>query len=87
MVMLFRETGRTLKIGPLDARVALVFLVLPFNLSLNMFFICLFSIFVFAVMNHFGYTFPNAVRRLKVFIFYGKHREAVSKWRRHRWEF
>lgn len=83
---IYRETGRQVKIGPLDGRLMIFFIFLPIFPSMNLLYLCLFALVFFWILDYKGYTLPNAVRRIKVAIA-GKKRFAVHYWRQKKFRF
>lgn len=78
----WRESGRRVKIGPLDGRLmifVIVFVLLP---SMYMFYLMLFSFGVFYGLEYIGYTLPNAIRKVKILIS-GKTKSGIHFWRKH----
>lgn len=84
--MLWRETGRIAKVFGIDARVMILFLLFMVHVSMWTALLVLGSVLFFAVLAQFGYTFPNALRRLKVVLFFGNRRAAVPFWRKNKWK-
>lgn len=82
----WRDTGRQVKVGPLDGRLMLsvvLFLLFP---SFNLFYFLISSMLFFYGLQYMGYTLPNAIRKFKTIIA-GKHRNGVHYWRQHRFKF
>lgn len=79
----WRESGRQVKVGPLDGRLMLfvvLFFLFPSKILLS---ITLAIIAFFYLIEYKGYTFPNALRYGKVLIA-GKKRNGVHYWRQHK---
>lgn len=83
--MMWRETGRTAKFVIVDARAALPIVLFAVDASWFNLGLIVFSFVFFTVLAQFGYTFPNAMRRLRVIMLFGKRRPAVPFWRRQKW--
>ncbi len=83
--MMWRETGRTAKFFILDARVSVTFLIFFFHWSWYTFGLAVSTATLFVILNKFGYSFPNAMRRLKVFLFFGRRRPSLPFWRKMFW--
>jgi intracellular multiplication protein IcmT len=73
----WRDTGLTMRFGPVDARVLALVMVWLYHMRLWTLGIGVVGVTFLAVVEYKGYTIPNALRRLSVFIM-GRHRPAVS---------
>ena len=58
----WRDTGRQVKVGPLDGRLMLFIVLLMLFPSMILFFITLGAMAFFYGLQYIGYTLPNAVR-------------------------
>jgi intracellular multiplication protein IcmT len=83
--MMWRETGRTTTVLGIDARVMLSFVVFMLHWSWTTLWVVLATLAFFMVLNQFGYTFPNAMRRARVLLLFGRRRPAMPFWRRTEW--
>lgn len=82
----WRDTGRQVKVGPLDGRLMLFIVLLMLFPSMILFFITLGAMAFFYGLQYIGYTLPNAYRRITVTLA-GKHRSGVHYWRQHKFKF
>lgn len=73
----WRDTGRTMKLGPVDARVLPLLLIFLYHWALWTFALCVIGVIILAVIEFRGYSIPNAMRRLSAWLV-GPHRPAVS---------
>ncbi len=76
----WRETGRTVKLGPFDGKLGLVFILMFLFPSYELFILCLVALGIFYVLQYYGYTLPNALRKIFVMIG-GRKKGAVHYWR------
>lgn len=77
----WRESGRSIKLGPLDGRLV-IFLVGYFMApSYFLFFLAIGAIAFFYGLEYVGYTLPNAFRKCGLFIS-GNKKSGVHYWRR-----
>lgn len=76
----WRETGRTVKLGPFDGKLGLVFILMFLFPSFELFVLCLLSLAVFYVLQYYGYTLPNALRKIFTVIS-GKTKSSIHYWR------
>jgi hypothetical protein len=76
----WRETGRQVKVGPLDGRLMIFVVLLMLFPSKILFAITISAILFFYGLEYIGYTLPNAYRKLSVIIA-GKKRNGVHYWR------
>jgi hypothetical protein len=83
--MLWRETGRTLKVVGVDARVLTAIPLWGVYATWTTFGLVIFFFVFFFVLNQLGYTFPNAMRRLRVLVLFGNRRPAMPFWRKREW--
>lgn len=75
--MSWRDTGRTMKFGPVDARVIALLLFFIYHVAWWTFGICMVGVIVLGVIDFRGYSIPNTLRRVSVWMV-GPHRPAVS---------
>lgn len=79
----WRDTGRQVKLGPLDGRL-IIFVVLFFLFpSYFMLYLVLGAMVFFYGLQYMGYTMPNAIRKFKILIS-GKQKKGVHYWRQHK---
>jgi hypothetical protein len=82
----WRETGRQVKVGPLDGRLmifVILLLLFPGKIILAL---TIIAMAFFYVLEYMGYTLPNAYRKLSALIS-GKKRNGVHYWRQHKFRF
>lgn len=82
----WRETGRQVKVGPLDGRLMIFVVLLMLFPGLILLFLTLSAMIFFYVLEYMGYTLPNAYRKLSALIS-GKKRNGVHYWRQHKFRF
>lgn len=82
----WRETGRQVKVGPLDGRLMLFIVLLMLFPSMILLYLTLAAMGFFYGLEYIGYTLPNAFRKCMVFIA-GKHRNGVHYWRQHKFKY
>lgn len=82
----WREASRQVKVGPLDGRLMLFFLVLFLFPGKILFFISLAAVLFFYGLEYFGYTLPNAFRKMRVALT-GNKKLGVHYWRLHKFKF
>lgn len=75
--MSWRDTGRSMRFGPVDARVLGLVLFWMYHVKLWTFVAGMVGVIILAVIEWKGYSIPNALRRVSVFLM-GTHRPAVS---------
>lgn len=82
----WRDTGRQVKIGPLDGRL-MIFVVLcmlfPGKILLML---TIAAMGFFYVLEYMGYTLPNAYRKLSALLA-GRKRNGVHYWRQNKFRF
>lgn len=79
----WRESGRQVKVGPLDGRL-MIFLVLFFlSPSFFLLYLSIIALLFFYYLDYIGYTLPNALRKFSVIVS-GKKKLGVHYWRRKR---
>lgn len=82
----YRDTGRQVKVGPLDGRLMLFLVFLIAFPSLKALYACLVALAFFWLLDYKGYTLPNAFRRISVAIA-GKKRYAIHYWRQKKFRY
>lgn len=82
----WRDTGRQVKVGPLDGRLMIFVVLLLLFPGMILFFLTLSAMAFFYVLEYMGYTLPNAYRKLSALIS-GKKRNGVHYWRQHKFRF
>lgn len=82
----WRETGRQVKVGPLDGRLMLFFVVLLLFPSFMLLGLCFLAIIFFYALEYIGYTLPNAFRKISTVIA-GKKRNGVHYWRQNKFRY
>lgn len=83
---IYRETGRQVKVGPLDGRLMLFVILLVLFPSMFLLYCWLASMAFFIYLDYIGYTLPNAKRKIQVIIA-GKKRYATHYWRQKRFRY
>ena len=83
--MMWRETGRTAKVAGFDSRVMLSFVLFAVHMSMWTLYLVFATLIFFTILSQFGYTLPNALRRMRVLVLFGKTRPAIPFWRRQQW--
>lgn len=73
----WRDTGRSMRFGPVDARILGLVMIWMYHWRLWTFVLGMVGVLILAAIEWKGYTLPNALRRMSVFIM-GTHRPAVS---------
>jgi hypothetical protein len=73
----WRDTGRSMRFGPVDARILGLVMIWIYHVKLWTFGIGVFGVAILAFSEWKGYTIPNALRRISVLTM-GTHRPAVS---------
>lgn len=76
----WRETGRQVKVGPLDGRLMSFVVLLMLFPSYILLGLTLGAMSFFYALEYIGYTLPNAFRKIGV-ILAGKRRNGVHYWR------
>jgi hypothetical protein len=82
----WRETGRQVKVGPLDGRLMIFVVLLMLFPGIILLILTLSAMGFFYVLEYMGYTLPNAYRKLSTLIS-GKKRNGVHYWRQHKFRF
>jgi hypothetical protein len=82
----WRETGRQVKVGPLDGRLMLFVVLTLLFPSKFLLILTLLAMAFFYGLEYIGYTLPNAFRKLAVIIA-GKKRNGVHYWRQNKFRF
>lgn len=81
MSLLWRDTGRPLRFLGVDGRAAVGILVVLLHLSITTLSIAVLIMVIFAGLERFDYTVPNAMRKARS-ILAGNRRVAVHAFRR-----
>lgn len=81
MNLLWRDTGRPLRFLGVDGRAASGILVVLLHLSITTLAIAVMIMVIFATLERFDYTVPNAMRKARSMVA-GKRRIAVHAFRR-----
>jgi len=82
----WRETGRQVKVGPLDARLMIFVLLLALFPSMFLLGLVVAAILFFYVLEYIGYTMANAIRKMHLLIA-GKKRSAIHYWRQNKFRY
>ncbi len=82
----WRDSGRQVKVGPLDGRLMLFIVLLMLFPSYTLLIMTLSAMAFFYGLEYIGYTLPNAFRKIKVLIA-GKQRDGVHYWRKHKFRY
>lgn len=82
----WRETGRQVKVGPLDGRLMIFLVLLALFPSMYLLILALSAMLFFYVLEYMGYTMPNALRKIHTIIA-GKKRAAVHYWRQNKFRY
>ena len=82
----WRETGRQVKVGPLDGRLMLFFTLFFLYPSWILFWLCILAAGFFYGLEYVGYTLPNAKRKIFSFLA-GKKRSGVHYWRQNKFKY
>ena len=82
----WRDTGRQVKVGPLDGRLMVFFVLWIMFPSFLLFSIALLSVVFFYILDYMGYTLPNAIRKVSVALA-GKKRNGVHYWRQSKFRY
>lgn len=83
---IYRETGRQIKVGPLDGRLMLFVILLMLFPSMFLLYCWIAAMILFIYLDYIGYTLPNATRKIKVLIA-GKKRYATHYWRQKKFRY
>jgi hypothetical protein len=79
----WRETGRTVKVGPFDGRLMVFLVLLIMFPNLYLLGLCVLAIIFFYILEYVGYSLPNAWRKISV-VLSGTKKMGVHYWRRSR---
>ena len=82
----WRETGRQVKVGPLDGRLMIFFVLFLLFPSFMLLYIALSAIAFFYMLEYIGYTLPNAYRKIMTIIA-GRKRNGVHYWRQNKFRY
>jgi intracellular multiplication protein IcmT len=80
---MWRDTGKPVKVGMLDARACFPLLVFIVYWSWTTFYIALIGVIFFSVISWAGMTVPATIRMVRRFLV-GPFRPAVPAWKRRR---
>lgn len=81
----WRDTARTVKVGPLDGRLMIsvaIFFVMP---SAKLFYFTLATFAFFYGIDYYGYTLPNLKRKILLLVS-GRKKRGVHYWRVHKYQ-
>ena len=81
----WRDSGRQVKVGPLDGRLMLFIVLLMLFPGYTVLALTLLAMAFFYGLDYIGYTLPNAFRKIMVLIA-GKSRDGIHYWRRHKFK-
>lgn len=81
----WRESGRQVKVGPLDGRLMLFIVLLMLFPGYTVLILTLLAMGFFYGLEYIGYTLPNAFRKIRVMMS-GKRRDGIHYWRRHKFK-
>lgn len=76
----WRESGRSVRVGPFDGRLMVFIIIWIFFPSWFLFYLAVTAIVFFYGLEYFGYTLPNAWRKISVYIS-GNKKNGVHYWR------
>ncbi len=76
----WRDSARQIKIGPLDARLIIFFVLWMVNPNKPLLILAAIALTFFYILDYMGYTLPNAIRKIKVIIS-GKRKVGTHEWR------
>lgn len=82
----WRDTGRQVKVGPLDGRLMLFVVLLMLFPSMWLLILTLSAMGFFYGLEYIGYTLPNAFRKCLAVIA-GKKRNGVHYWRQNKFRY
>lgn len=82
----WRETGRQVKVGPLDGRLMIFVVILPMFPSMYLLMLTIAAMLFFYALEYVGYTMPNALRKIHTVIA-GKKRAAIHYWRQNKFRY
>jgi len=82
----WRETGRQVKVGPLDGRLMLFVVLLMLFPSKTLLILTFIVSAFFYGLEYIGYTLPNAYRKITA-VLAGKKRNGVHYWRQNKFRF
>ena len=80
---MWRETGRQVRVGPLDARLMIFVVLLLISPGLTLFYITMMVIAFFYYLEYKGYTLYNAYRKSRVIVG-GRKKLGVHYWRQYK---
>ncbi len=79
----WRETGRQVKVGPLDGRLMIFVVLLMLSPSVKLLLVTFAAMAFFYVLEYMGYTLPNALRKISVLVS-GRKKLGVHYWRQNK---
>lgn len=79
----WRDSGLPIKFFSIDGRVVIFLFLALYSMSMTTILLAVFGVVALKVMESYGYTLPNAYRRIHLYVM-GKRRYAVSSRRRMR---
>lgn len=79
----WRETGRQVKVGPLDGRLMIFIVIFFLSPSYFLLYLALAAMLFFYALEYMGYTLPNALRKMSV-LASGRRKNGVHYWRQHK---
>lgn len=79
----WRETGRQVKVGPLDGRLMIFIVIFFLSPSMFLLYLAIAAMIFFYALDYMGYTLPNALRKMSV-LAGGKKKNGVHYWRQHK---
>lgn len=82
----WRESGRQVKIGPLDARLLIFFVLFFLHISWLTFFVIIAGMLFFYGLEYFGYSLPNSFRKIRILIS-GNLKYGVHYWRQNKFKY
>lgn len=77
----WRESGRSVKVGPLDGRLMIFIIIYFFKPSYFLLGLAVVAIIFFYTLDYMGYTLPNALRKFSVMMS-GRKKNGVHYWRK-----
>lgn len=82
----WRESGRQVKVGPLDGRLMIFIVIFFLSPSFFLLYLAIAAMLFFYALEYMGYTLPNALRKLGV-LCSGKRKNGVHYWRQHKFRY
>lgn len=84
MSLLWRDTGRPIRFVGVDGRAASAILVVLLHFSITTVVLAVLIMVVFAALERFDYTVPNAMRKIRSFLA-GSRRKGTQAFRRRKY--